>query len=115
MLVDQGLDLQADQLVQAHLQDGVCLFLGEHELGSHDSGLLGFELDPLHLAVYQTVLCHGPVLGPPQDLDDQVDDITGLDKPLLHFPAVHFFGQQIRVFAGSHFILKINHCLQNRL
>ena len=65
MLLDQGLYLQADQLVQAHLQDGVGLALRKGQLLRHDLGLFGLELDAGGLALHQTGFRHVPVLGAP--------------------------------------------------
>ena len=115
MLLDQGLYLQADQLVQAHLQDGVGLALRKGQLLRHDLGLFGLELDAGGLALHKAGLSHIPVLGAPENLNDQVYDIAGLDETLLYLLALHLLSQKIGVLSGGDLKLEVHVCLQHRL
>ena len=115
MLVDKRLNLQADQLVQTHFQYGVGLLLGEHKLGGHDLGLLGLEFDAVHLALHQACLRHIAVLGAPQDLDDQVDDVASLDQPLLNLLLLLLLRQKVGVLPGCDLKLKVDVSLQDSL
>ena len=115
MLVDQRFDLQTDQLIEPHIQNGIGLFLGKHQLRSHDLGFLGFKFDAVDSALDQAGLRHGSVLGTAQDLDDQVDHVAGLDQSFLYLFAFQLFCQQIRVFPRGHLILEPDILLQDLL
>ena len=56
VLLHQHIDLQPDQLVQPHIQDRICLHLGESKLRSRFFGLLGLKSDALGHTLYETVL-----------------------------------------------------------
>ena len=108
MFVDQGFDLKTDQLIQTHVQNGVCLLFRKHKLCSHDFGFFGFKLDAVDLSFRQAGLCHGAVLGATQDLNDQVDNIAGLNQSLLYLLFLHFMSQKVGIFPGCYLILKVN-------
>ena len=114
MLFNQRLQLQTDELVQAHFQNGVGLVLRKGKLSRHQLRFFGLKADAVRFSFHQTGLRHGPVAGPSEDLDDEVDHIAGLDETFLNLPPASFLREQVLVFSGGHLIEKIHMGLQNR-
>ncbi len=90
VLFDQGLQLETDQLIKTHIQNGIGLGLCELQLGCHHGGLRGLKADPLCFSFHHAGFGLGAVLGAPEDLDDQIDDIAGLDQAFLDLSAALF-------------------------
>ena len=91
MLLHQSIDLQTDQLVETHVQDGCGLFLCEFQGFCRFFGGLGLEFDPFCDTVGQTFLYLVTALAAAEDLDDQVNDIAGFDKAFLDFLFLKLF------------------------
>ena len=91
MFCHQGFDFQSDQLIQSHLQNRSCLSLGKAEFFC--CFLTGFRLeaDTFGHTVYQTLFYLFLVFTSTQDLDDQIDHITGFDQTLLDLFLFQFF------------------------
>ena len=113
MFFDEGFDLQSDQLIQTHFQNGICLSLGKFELLCHNAGFSGFKLDPCRISFDQTFFCHCPVFGTAQDLNDQIDHAARLDQTFLHFSLFFLFLQKVVVFSCIDLKLEVNDMLQD--
>ena len=108
MVFNQRLQLQADQLVQTHLQNSVRLFFRKAKLGRHGQGSFGAEFNAFRLPVHKAGLRHRSVLRSPQDLDHQIDHVAGFDQPLLDLLFLLLFFQKIRIFSGGHLKLELH-------
>ncbi len=107
MLIDQCFDFQTNQFIQTHIQNRIGLLLGKHQLGRHDLGFLGLKLDAVNPAFDKTCLCHSPVFGTAQDLDDQIDHVARFDQAFLDFLTFQFPGQKIGILSGGNLILEL--------
>ena len=113
MLIQKSVNFQTDQLIQTHLQD--CCRLTFRKAKSLCLSFTGFclKIDTLCIAVDQAVLCLFLAAGSPQDLDDQIDDIAGLDQTFLNLPLLFFFCQKSGVFSCSQFKPEIHMVLND--
>ena len=107
MFCHQGFDLQSDQLVQTHFQNGSRLTLGKMKHGSCLFGKFRFEFDSFRLSGDQAFFRLFDIFASAQDFDDQINDITGLDQTFLNLTLVLFFFQQCCILAGCKLILKL--------
>ena len=87
-------DLKADEPVELHLQDGVCLSLGEVELLRVLPEAFLLEDHAPGIPLCQAVLRVLPVSGAPDHRDHQIDDVAGGDKALLDLPLALFLFQK---------------------
>ena len=113
MFFDQRFELEADQFVEAHVQDRVCLRFCESELRRHDLGFFTSELDPAGLAVDEAVLDSLTVSCAAQDLDDQVDHVDRFDESLLDLSLFPLFLQKIFILPSGGLIQEICICLED--
>ena len=74
---------------------------------------LGLEANAVGDARSQTGFGILDILAAPQDLNDQIDDLTGFDKAFLNLPLLLLFCQQGAVFPGGQFVLKFDIMLQD--
>ena len=114
MLFDERFDLQTDQLIQTHFQNGICLPFGKFELLCHNAGFSGFKLNPRCIAFDQTFFCHCPILGAAQNFNDQVNDTARLDQTFLYFSLFLLLLQEIVVLSCIDLKLEVNDMLQDR-
>ena len=98
MLLLQGVDLQANELVQAHFQNGCCLPLSKMQALRQLFRAAGTEFDALGLTLDEALLCLLEVFAAPEDLDDHINDIHRLDEAFLHLPLFPLLAQQRLIF-----------------
>ena len=79
MLLHKRLNLQANQLIKAHLQNCRCLPLCKPEHGRHLLGNLGLKLDIVGHTAYQASLSVLHRLTSPENLYNQVNHVARLD------------------------------------
>ena len=115
ILLLQCLNLQSDEAVQAHFQDGRGLALGKAEFFRAALTGLGLKSDAFGDAHGQAVLYLFLAAAAPEDLDNQVDAAAGPDQSLLDFLFFHLFGQQALIFPGVEIKLKIHMALDDFL
>ena len=115
MLLQEGVDLQTDQTVQAHLQNGLGLAFGEVKLHGVPEVLRVPELDLRDIAPDQAVLrvLHG--LRAPQHGDYHVDAVAGLDQAFLDLALLLLFLEQDRVFSSGVLVLELQVVMQDAL
>ena len=114
MFFHKSFHFQTNQLVQTHLKNSCCLPFCKMKFRRLFFRSAGLECDPFRLSGYQTCFRLFDIFASPEDLDDQVDHITGADQAFLHFFFLQCFFQQCLIFSGSQLILKI-HIVPNHI
>ena len=115
MFLRKLIDFQSDETVQAHIENGIRLCLGECKVLRHDARLAAAERDAGHLSGSETVLRLLPRLRPADDLDDEVNDVARLNQAFLDLTLFLLLAEEIRVFAAVDLELEPDTLFENAL
>ena len=115
MLLQKSIDLQSDQLPKPQLQNRICLPGGKGKLCCHHSGFSCLEADSIRNPFDKAFLCLLRGIRPANDLDDEVNDIAGLDETFLNLALFLLLGEHGLIFPSGDLKGKINISLQNLL
>ena len=111
----QRFNFQTNQFIQPHFQNCRCLSFRKPEHSRHLFRNLRFKLDVLCDSLRQTCFGIFDRLASPQNLNDQIDHVTGFDQTFLHFFFIQFFCEKRFVFSRGQLKLKIHMMLNDRL
>ena len=103
-------NLETNEPVQTHFQNRCGLALRKGQPGRGFLRLLRLKADLPGISRHQTSLGLGEALAAPENLDDQINDVAGLNQSFFDLLLHQFFFQQGLIFSGNHLIVEI--CMQ---
>ena len=111
----KSLNLQTDQLIKAHVQNGCGLLFCKLKFFCRFFTCLCLKADALRIPLHKTFLYLLPVFAAAEDLNDQVDHITGFDQTFLNLLFFQLPAQKGFILSCSYLKKKIHMMLDHLL